>query len=137
MNERPQTIIIFFDGICHLCNGFVDWLSTVDGKAHRQFYFAPLQGATAKHFLSEADRASLESVIVKTPDGELLRRSDAILFCFSKLKGWPQMLSVFRYLPRFVRDGVYLAIAKYRYRIWGQQESCRLPTPGESDFLLP
>jgi predicted DCC family thiol-disulfide oxidoreductase YuxK len=60
-NNLENRRIIFFDGVCHLCNSFVDSIISQD-KAH-VFLFAPLQGETAKALLSDQDRNSLDSVI--------------------------------------------------------------------------
>ena len=42
--ELPERIV-FFDGVCGLCNRFVDRLLTDDARG--MLRFAPLQGATA------------------------------------------------------------------------------------------
>ena len=44
--EHP---IIFFDGVCGMCNRFVDLMLRADRKAI--FRFAPLQGQTAQQLL--------------------------------------------------------------------------------------
>ena len=45
--------ILFFDGVCGLCNRFVDFMLRTDSQ-HR-FRFAPLQGETARRLLAEGD----------------------------------------------------------------------------------
>lgn len=140
MNETPQTLIVFFDGICHLCNGFVDFMSAREMQRpaeSRNLRFAPLQGETAKLYLSDQQRTSLETVIVRTPEGQHLLRSEAVLYLLSRSRGNLRFLSVFKYLPRTLRDGVYLLVARSRYRIWGRRQTCRMPIPGENSLLLP
>ena len=46
--EHP---LLFFDGVCGMCNAFVDFIMKRDPQGH--FRFAPLQGDTAKEFAIE------------------------------------------------------------------------------------
>ena len=55
--------------------------------------------------------------------------SDAALR-IARLLGFPWSLAaVGLIVPRFVRDAVYRFIARHRYRWFGREESCRVPTP--------
>ena len=71
---------------------------------------------------------SLHSIIV-IEDDQMLERSDAILSIASHLNGTWKIFVVFKFLPRFIRDGLYDLVAKYRYKIFGRQDSCMIPTP--------
>lgn len=133
MIDEKRTII-FFDGVCHLCNGFVDWM--IQRDLEHQFYFAPLQGTTARGILPVAFQGKLETVLL-LKDGQVLTASEAVLTCFSIL-AWPyRAFVIFKCIPAFLRDPLYYWIAKNRYRWWGQRESCRLPGPKEGPYLLP
>jgi N-acetylmuramic acid 6-phosphate etherase len=124
--------ILFFDGVCNLCNGFVDFIIARDTLG--VFQFASIQGETAKRVLAAEDIAKLESVLVKTPAG-VLSKSGAVLFILAQLPGWG-WTQIFKLVPRFLRDLVYDFIAANRYRIFGQRETCRLPLPHEKERLL-
>jgi predicted DCC family thiol-disulfide oxidoreductase YuxK len=130
--------IIFFDGVCHLCNGFVDYLiqrQTHTDLAH-QFYFAPLQGETAKDLLPSEFLSKLETVLV-FHDGKILQASEAILFCFSRMP-WPYCaMTAFTIIPAFLRDRLYFWVARNRYIWFGKRDLCRIPTPEEKNLLLP
>ena len=52
--------IIFFDGICHLCNGYINFLIQHGSK---QTYYAAFQGQTAKKYLSNEQINKLDSII--------------------------------------------------------------------------
>ncbi len=130
---NTQTII-FFDGVCHLCNGFVDFIIKIDRK--RVFKFAPLQGTTATQYLSAQDRASFESVILLV-EGKTYYRSRAILKIFSMLGGVFGLVSAFGIFPTSWLDYLYKKVAVNRYKWFGQREFCRLPKPEERDYLLP
>ena len=128
--------IIFFDGICNLCNGFVQFVITRDPKG--QFKFAPLQSATARQLLPDSFFLSnkFDSVIL-LENGKIYQESTAALRILRRLKGgWP-LLYIFILLPSFLRDWVYKLVAKNRYHWFGQRESCMLPTPElKSRFIM-
>jgi predicted DCC family thiol-disulfide oxidoreductase YuxK len=134
MASMNSQTIIFFDGVCHLCNSFVDFAIRADKK--RKFKFAPLQGETAAKLLSEKDRKSLESVVVYF-DGKTVYRSRAILKVFSGLGGIYSLAALFGILPTAVLDFFYHRIAINRYKWFGEREFCRLPLPEEREYLLP
>ncbi len=130
---NSQTII-FFDGVCHLCNGFVDLLIRLDRK--HKLKFAPLQGTTAAQVLSAQDRSSLESVILWDQQ-KTYYQSSAILQIFRRLGGPFSLLIIFQLIPKAWRNGLYTKIAANRYQWFGTREFCRLPTSEEKEYLLP
>lgn len=128
---NPQPLLVLFDGVCGLCNRFVDFLIARDqGHVLR---FASLQGATAATI---ANLPTVDSVIVV--DGPATRiRSDAALGALSRLGGLWSFVAVFGLVPVSIRDAVYDLVAKYRYRWFGQSDVCRLPTTAERVWFLP
>jgi predicted DCC family thiol-disulfide oxidoreductase YuxK len=119
---------ILFDGVCNLCNGFVQFVIARDPKAH--FRFAALSSDAAVRLLREAGVAGpIPDSMVLVEDGRAYFRSDAPLRVARRLAfPWP-MVSVFLIVPRFIRDRAYDAIAARRYRWFGRQDACLLPTP--------
>lgn len=126
--------VVFFDGICHLCNGFVDAVISRD-KSH-SYLFAPLQGTTAEEVLPPKDRTNLDTVIYYE-SGKLYYRSAAILKILSGLGGLYKLSAIAWIIPGPLRDVLYKMIAKNRYAWFGQRDFCRLPTPEERSYLLP
>lgn len=126
--------VVFFDGVCHLCNGFVDAVISKDKK--HTYLFAPLQGTTAKDLLSEKDRTDLDTVVYFEA-GKLYYRSSAILKIMTGLGGVYKLLAVAWILPTPLRDFLYKIVAKNRYSWFGERDFCRLPTPDERSYLLP
>jgi predicted DCC family thiol-disulfide oxidoreductase YuxK len=123
-----MSAIILFDGVCNFCNGSVNFIIDRDPDAY--FKFAPLQSEIGEKLLKEngVDKATTDSVIL-IEDGKVYTHSTAALKIAGRLRGaW----SHFRHLtvvPSFIRDGFYKLFAKYRYKMFGKQEACMLPTP--------
>lgn len=129
--DRP---ILFFDGVCGLCNRFVDFI--VKRDRHARIRLAPLQGETASRLLSEHDRTSLDS-LVYCDGSRSFRRSSAVLRVFRCLGGLWWLPTVLLWLiPRPIRDCGYQLIARNRYRLFGVKSECRLPTPDERTRFL-
>lgn len=125
---RQQQTILFFDGVCGLCNGLVDWLLPRDRREHIKF--ATLQGATARELLPADMLTDLDTVVL-WHHGRILTRSDAIITCLSELGNFWKLVGILRLLPRFLRDGVYNLVARKRYLWFGKRHVCRMPLPGE------
>lgn len=132
--------VILFDGVCNLCNGFVRFV--VERDPEGRFHFASLQSDFAREALAphDVDPEELSTVFLLVDRGtereRLLERSDAALAVMRELgPGW-RFLALARYLPRFVRDGVYRFVAKRRYRWFGRRDECPLPTPETSARFL-
>ncbi|HEY1047915.1 MAG TPA: DCC1-like thiol-disulfide oxidoreductase family protein [Bacteroidia bacterium] len=118
--------IVFFDGVCNLCNASVQWVIRHDPEA--RFQFAPLQGSTAKSIITEDQLKSVDSIVYF--DGlKYYVKSSAALKILSKL-GFPYNLSkMFFIVPGFIRNAIYDIVARNRYKWFGKQDSCMMPTP--------
>mgnify|MGYP003632315635 FL=1 len=120
--------ILLFDGVCNLCNGAVTFIIDRDPKKH--FKFAALQSDFGQSKLKELgfNQEEFDSLVLLS-NGKVYRKSSAALRIAKKLKGlWP-LLYIFIVIPPFIRHGVYDIIGKNRYKWFGKQDSCRMPTP--------
>src|SRR5262245_29640328 len=120
--------VVFFDGVCNLCNGFVQFVIRRDPAGG--FKFAPLQSEAARARIGEsiAPGAALSTVLLWR-NGRLYDRSTAALLVLRQLRfPWP-VTAVLFVIPRPLRDWVYDLIARRRYRWFGQRETCMVPTP--------
>ena len=125
--------IIFFDGVCNLCNQFVDFVLKADKK--NEIKIASLQGETAKKTLAQEDLTNLSTVIY-FKDEKTYKESRAVLEIASDL-GWPyKILKAFIIIPSPLRDLIYKTVSKYRYKIFGKRQTCRLPTESEKQQFL-
>ena len=126
-------MIVFFDGVCNLCQGSVRYLIKHDKKGVLKF--ASLQGNYAKDFVNETEIQSMQSILFF--DGKMLyKKSTAVLKLSRLLGGWHQLLLLGYILPRFFRDWLYNIVAMNRYRWFGKKDQCMLPSKGfENRFL--
>lgn len=125
--------IIFFDGVCLLCNRFVTFVFNYDKK--RYFKYASLQSKTAAQMLSQQD-LRLDS-IVYLEDNKTYRKSKALIKILFQLGGlWQFFARFISIIPIPVRDFIYTKIALNRYKIFGQSDTCRIPTSEEKKYFL-
>ena len=126
-------MIVFFDGVCNLCQGSVRYLIKHDKK--EVLKFASLQGNYAKDFVNETEIQSMQSILFF--DGKILyKKSTAVLKLSRLLGGWYQLLLLGYILPRFFRDWLYNIVAKNRYRWFGKKDQCMLPSKGFKNRFL-
>lgn len=130
MAALEKQSIVFFDGVCNLCNKAVDFLIRYDRTG--KLKFAPLQGTTANKVLTQVN---LESIVFYH-EGEELKKLQAA-FALLRFMDFPwRLFLVFRLLPTSLSDTIYDFIAKYRYQIFGKSSTCRLPTKEETARFL-
>lgn len=123
--------IIFFDGYCVLCNGFVDWLLKED--KNKVLQFASLQGETAKRLLGPDIQVK---TIIYLRNQQQYEKSTAVLKVLSDLGGVWKASVIFILIPTIIRDVIYDLVARVRYQIAGKRDSCRLPTADEKQRIL-
>lgn len=134
---RQENGIVFYDGGCGLCDRSVQFLLARDKG--QTLKFAPLQGSTAQQ---RADLpAEMRSVVFVTQPGtpheQIYFRSEAALRLLDHVGGGWRLVSWLRIIPPSIRDGVYNAIAKRRYRWFGKIDTCRIPAPEVRARFLP
>lgn len=125
--------IVYFDGICSICNGFVDFLITRD--ANHSLQYTTLQGDTAKENLNEDLYKNVNSLIFQSGE-KIYTRSNAALMALSSLGGFWKFTIWLRLIPRFIRDAIYKLIARNRYTWFGKRGECRVPTKSERGRIL-
>ena len=125
--------IIFFDGVCGLCNSSV--LFVLKRDANNRFLYSPQQSAYAQEILPKygGNPQALNTIYVlkdaESKQPSLLKKSTAACYVLSELGGGWKILSYGRFIPRFLRDFVYDCVAKTRYRFFGKKEVCMIPEP--------
>ena len=126
--------IVFFDGVCGLCNHSVNWLLARDPE-HR-LRFAPLQGPTATAMISSDLRDRLDTLVFVRDETTYIRTA-AVSRILMTLGGRWQVLGAMLWLiPYPLRDLGYRLVSRFRYRMFGKHDACRLPTPAERAVFL-
>ena len=141
MSTSPSQLdhpVVLFDGVCNLCNAWVQWLLEHDREG--RFRLASLQSAAAREVLSERltpeEIAELPDAIVLVDASGVHTRSGAVLRIAAGL-GWPwKALQAFLAVPGFARDAVYGLVARNRYRWFGHRETCMMPSPEVMERFL-
>lgn len=120
--------IIFFDGVCNLCNSSVQWIIKNDKK--EVFHFASLQSDLGQQLLKERNLDSNNfNSFLYLKNGVLYDKSSAALNVAKQL-GFPfYLLYGFMGVPKFFRDAVYGYIAENRYKWFGKKDACMIPSP--------
>lgn len=126
--------VIVFDGVCHWCNAWVNFLLARD---RGRFQFATLQ--------SEKGRVLLTLVGLPADDfetflllerGRVFTKSTAALRIAKQLSGgWP-LFATLLVVPRAIRDMLYDVVARHRYRLMGKSSTCRIPDAAERDRFV-
>jgi len=129
-----QPSVVYFDGVCNLCNGFVDFLIRHDSRGRLRY--APLQGSTAQRRLPANQSRDLMSMAFTDTNGKVYTESSAALKSVIELSGGFKLLNVFFLVPGFLRNAVYRMVAANRYRMFGRKDTCRLPTPAQRERFL-
>jgi len=128
--------IILYDGVCVLCNHFIQFVHHNDSK--NDFRFAMLQeelGQLLKVELGMNHNEADETVILMHK-GKTMTYS-TVTFEVFKLLGWPYKgIVVFSIIPKSIRDMVYRMIARNRYKWFGKADVCIIPDGRLKDKLL-
>jgi len=129
------THIIFFDGVCNLCNSSVNFIIKRDRK--NIFYFASLQSDVAKDILGKNYPSSgTFDTILYLENNKLFTYSTAILRIGKKLPFPYPLFYAFIIVPPFIRNYIYGIISRNRYKWFGKKDQCMIPAPGlKAKFL--
>lgn len=144
MASSQFTNLVLFDGVCNLCNGFVQFLLRHD--RFQRLTFGSLQSEEAQRLLYRASTAAgnpttdartaftnggspaLNSIIYLR-HGQIYTRSTAVLWILRDLGGWWRLCGILAVVPRFIQDSFYDWVARNRYRWTGKRAQCMIPDP--------
>lgn len=106
--------ILFYDGVCGLCQFIVRFVHKFDKK--NRIKFCPLQKIIT---------SDLRTLCYFKND-KIYEKSSAVLRILYDL-GFPfYFTAIFFLIPKFMRDFFYTHISKVRYSIFGKKESCEI-----------
>jgi len=128
VNLKKKHKIILFDGVCNLCNSTVQ--RVIKNDKNDVFRFTALQSAVGMVMVTEhrIDTARTDSIILVNGDTVSVK-STAALKIAKELSGAYPLLYGFMIVPAVIRNWIYDFIARNRYKWYGRQENCMIPTP--------
>ena len=133
--SAPTYPIILYDGVCGLCDRFVQFVIMRDSSG--KIKLAPLQGETAMGLL-ESFHLPLGalSTVVLIDGGKYYIKSSAILRSLGYLDGGWKFFTILRIIPTSLSDLVYDFVARNRYRWFGKFDACMIPSPERRNRFL-
>lgn len=129
-----MSAIVLFDGECNLCDWSVQFILKRD--PHGYFQFASLQSEIGQTLLKKYNVPLTTDSIVLIEKNAYYSESTAPLKIVRKLTGLWKLLYVAILIPKSLRDIVYKWIAKNRYKWFGKNEQCMLPTAEQHKRFL-
>ena len=116
--KKNDMKVVFFDGVCNLCNFSVRFLRKHD--KNNVFQIHSLQSELAAKLLSQHFPQQLPDSIMYLNDQQVYTQSNAVLMILKELPFPYKLLYAFKIVPKFIRDAVYKWVAKNRYRWFGK-----------------
>lgn len=126
--------ILFFDGVCVMCNGLVAFVIKHD-KNHT-LKFATFQGSAAQRHIPQFSTADLKSAVFVDDQGAIHTESDAIINVLLALGGIFRVAGLLKLVPKSIRNAAYRFVAKNRYGWFGKTEKCVLLTKEQRSQVL-
>ena len=131
LNEHKKAVswmnsVVLFDGDCRFCHAGVQFIIKRDSQ--EMFYFASQQSDAGQRLLKEYRVPADIDSIVLIENGKVYIKSTAALRICRHLRGGWKSLYVFRFMPIVIRDSVYNWIARNRYKWFGKEDSCSIPS---------
>ncbi|WP_136465115.1 thiol-disulfide oxidoreductase DCC family protein [Flagellimonas onchidii] len=117
--------IIVFDGECNLCNGVVGWLLKFAPK--NQFQMVAFQSPLGQQLLigNGFPTQQLDTVILFDEEGKHTR-SNGFLRILSKIPKWQFAGTALLYIPKEIRDRIYVLAAQNRVKWFGKSQTCAI-----------
>lgn len=125
--------LIVFDGICHLCTGFVHFVIRRDKAG--LFQFLPAQSPRGEALYARLGLKSGASEIqdwdsnLLVIEGRVYTELDAFIEIARRFGGLWRLMPILYVITRPLRDWLYRRVARNRYRWFGKRDACYLPTP--------
>jgi predicted DCC family thiol-disulfide oxidoreductase YuxK len=133
--KEPGNSVLYFDGVCNLCNGLVRFFIKRDKS--RRILFSSLQSKAGQKAIAESGFAGkAEDTVILYNNGKYYKRSAAILKALTLLGGFWRVSTAGFLIPGFIRDSLYDWIAANRYKWFGKKDECMLPRPEDVNRFI-
>jgi len=128
INQLPQDKkIILFDGVCNYCNDKVNFI--IKNDANDVFRFVALQSETGQKIITYLGiDKTIDSIILYEPGYAYFIKSEAVFRIIKHLSSSVKLMLLFNFIPTSIKNLLYDFIAKNRYKWFGKNENCLLPS---------
>ena len=123
--------IVYFDGVCNLCNALLHFLMKYDSDKNLLFSWSKSDYAILtlpKNVLEYTDTS-----IIFYRNGSFYKKSEAIFEILKQINSPIKFLSYLSFIPLKYTDYLYDVISKHRYEIFGRKNICTIPSNFEKD----
>jgi len=115
MVDTDQIPVVLADGECAICTRSVKFIRKHLGE--QKMVFRSLYTDAGKEYLEKYNLPrDYDESLVYIYKEKVYLKSDAVLRISRKMHRLYPILSVFLVVPRFLRDPVYMFVAKHRHR---------------------
>ena len=118
-----EKIVIVFDGFCVLCNNYVSWVA--NRNPNKNIFFTNFDSNYIKNNFPQLKLG--DTIFIIREDNKILKRSEAIKFCFKFIRLNYFLKTLIKISPNFLLDIFYRIIAANRYKLFGKNEICSVP----------
>lgn len=130
---RTDMPVFIFDGHCVLCSNGVAFIMKHDLRGRVRFLSA--QSDLGAHIYRFLDKPLDDSYIFIDRHGVHMK-SDGWFQVAETLGGGWRLWTIFRIIPRPVRDWAYDILARNRYRWFGKTDQCAILTADQRGRLV-
>ncbi|MCU0322354.1 MAG: DCC1-like thiol-disulfide oxidoreductase family protein [Chitinophagaceae bacterium] len=130
-NNHP---IVLFDGVCNYCNNMVNFAIRWNSK--RTLRYTPLQSVTAKALLIKYNIPQAVDSLVFIEKNKAYIYSSAALKISKHLNFPINLLYMFIIVPQIIRNPFYRWIAANRYKWFGKNDRCMVPSKEVKELFL-
>ncbi|WP_298417385.1 thiol-disulfide oxidoreductase DCC family protein [uncultured Kordia sp.] len=126
--------IIIFDGVCGFCDASIQFI--LNQKPSNEVRFVSFQSETGQQIMEKVGLEINLDTIIFVEKGIVYQKAKAFLSILKHVESSYRFAGYLSFIPSFISNILYDIIAKYRYKIMGKVEQCRLLTPMERAFFL-
>ena len=119
--------IVLFDGVCNYCNDKINFI--IKNDKQDVFRFVALQSETGQKIIKYLGiDTSIDSIVLYEPGYAYFIKSEAVFRIIKDLSSPVKLLLLFNFIPTSIKNLLYDFIAKNRYKWYGKNENCLLPS---------
>lgn len=113
--------ILVYDSDCNMCSRFIKFIVYFNRNPH--IFITDFKSNWYKNTITDN---KIDSIIFVSDDKKYIY-SDAIIYLLSNINIYFKPLILLKLIPKFIRDNIYILIARNRKKIWNSNH-CTMPS---------